>query len=40
MSDILYGIGVGLVFALAGITCLLILIGLGEILEWLERRKK
>mgnify|MGYP006411058603 CR=1 FL=1 len=40
MSEILYGIGVGLVFALAGITCLLTLIGFGELLEWLERRKK
>ena len=40
MSEWLFGIGVGLVFALAGLMCFGILIGIGEILDWYERRKK
>ena len=40
MSEILFGIGVGLVFALGGLMCFGILIGIGEILDWYERRQK
>ena len=40
MNDLLLGIGAGLVFALCGLLFFIILIGIGEILEWFERRKK
>ena len=40
MSDLLFGIGVGLIFALAGVTCLVMLIGLGQLIEWYEGRTK
>ena len=40
MSEILYGIGVGLVFGIAALVCFGILIGIGEVLEWYERRAK
>jgi hypothetical protein len=40
MSDILFGIGVGLIFALASLMCFGVLIGIGEVLEWYERRDK
>ena len=40
MSEWLFGIGVGLIFALGGLMCFGILIGIGEILEWLQRRGK
>ena len=39
MSDILFGIGVGALFALGGLMCFGILIGIGEILDWFEKRK-
>ena len=40
MNSFLTALGVGIIFALAGVTCLLILIGIGELLEWYERRQK
>ena len=40
MSDLLFGIGTGLVFALGGLLFLAILIGIGEVLEWFEKRNK
>ena len=40
MSEFLFGLGVGLVFALGGLMCFGILIGIGEVLEWYERRTK
>ena len=40
MSDILFGIGVGLTFALGGLMCFGILIGIGEIIAWYERKQK
>ena len=40
MSEILYGIGVGLVFGIGALMCFGILIGIGEVLEWYERRQK
>ena len=40
MSDILLAIGAGLTFALGGLMCFGILIGIGQIIEWYERRNK
>ena len=40
MNDLLFGLGVGFIFALGGLMCFGILIGIGEILEWLQRRGK
>ena len=40
MNEILFGIGVGAIFALGGLACFGVLIGIGEILAWYERRKK
>ena len=40
MNEILFGIGVGLVFGLGALACFGILIGIGEVLEWYERRTK
>ena len=40
MSEVLYGIGVGIIFALGGLMCFGILIGIGELLAWYERRTK
>ena len=40
MNDLLFGLGVGVIFALGGLMCFGILIGIGEILEWLQRRGK
>ena len=40
MSEILYGIGIGLVFSIGALLCFGILIGIGELLEWYERKTK
>ena len=40
MSEIVFGIGVGLVFGIVTLVCFGILIGIGEVLEWYERRQK
>ena len=40
MNEILFGLGVGLVFGLGALACFGILIGIGEILDWYERRQK
>ena len=40
MSELLYGIGAGIIFALGGLMCFGILIGIGELLAWYERRSK
>ena len=40
MSEILFGLGVGLVFALGGLMCFGILIGIGEMIAWYERKQK
>ena len=40
MNEILFGVGIGLVFGIGALLCFVILIGIGEILEWFERRKK
>ena len=40
MSEILYGIGVGITFALVGLMCFGVLIGIGEIIAWYERKQK
>ena len=40
MSEILFGLGVGVLFALGGLMCFGVLIGIGEILAWYERRTK
>tara|TARA_R110002020_G_scaffold352673_1_gene565691 strand:+ start:134 stop:256 length:123 start_codon:yes stop_codon:yes gene_type:complete len=40
MSEILYGMGIGLVFGIGALMCFGILIGIGEVLEWYERRQK
>ncbi len=40
MSEILFGIGVGLVFGIGALVCFGILIGIGEVLEWYERKQK
>ena len=40
MSEILLGIGAGLLFAVSGLAFFGILIGIGEILEWYQRRSK
>ena len=40
MSEILFGLGIGLVFAIGGLLALGVLIGIGELLEWFERRIK
>ena len=40
MSEFLFGLGVGLVFALGGLAFFGILIGIGELLEWFEKRNK
>ncbi len=40
MSEILFGIGVGLVFGIGALLCFGILIGIGELLEWYERKQK
>ena len=40
MSDLLFGIGVGLIFGLGALAFFGILIGIGEVLEWFERKRK
>ena len=40
MSEILYGIGIGFIFGIGALLCLGILIGIGELLEWFERKTK
>ena len=40
LEELLIMVGAGLVFALGGLMCFGILIGIGEILEWLQRRGK
>jgi hypothetical protein len=40
VEDLLLGIGVGLTFAVGGLICFGILIGIGELLEVYERWKK
>ena len=40
MNEILLAIGVGFIFALGGLACFGILIGIGQIFEWYERRQK
>ena len=40
MSDLLFGIGVGAIFAFGSLMCFGILIGIGEIISWYERRQK
>ena len=38
MSEILFGLGVGLIFAIGALLCLSVLIGIGYILERFERK--
>ena len=40
MGEILFGIGVGLVFGLGALMCFGVLIGIGEIIDWYEKRNK
>ena len=40
MSDLLFGIGVGFIFGIGALVCFGILIGIGEILDWYQRRSK
>ena len=40
MSEWLFGVGVGLIFGLGALMCFGILIGIGEILDWYERKSK
>ena len=40
MSEFLFGLGVGLIFALGGLMCFGVLIGKGEIIDWYEKRNK
>jgi hypothetical protein len=40
MSDILFGLGVGLIFAFGALMSFGVLIGIGYILEWFERKQK
>ena len=40
MSEFLFGLGVGLIFALGGLMCFGVLIGIGEIIDWYEKRNK
>ena len=40
INDILFGLGVGLIFAFSALMCLGALIGIGQVLEWYERRTK
>ena len=40
MSEILFGLIVGLAFALSGLAFFGILIGIGEIIDWYQGRSK
>ena len=40
LEEFLIMVGAGLTFALGGMLCFGILIGIGELLEWYERRNK
>ena len=40
MNDMLIGIGAGLIFATGGMVFFGVLIGIGYIIEWYERRVK
>ena len=40
MSEWLFAVGVGLVFGIGALMCFGILIGIGEIIAWYERRTK
>ena len=38
MNEWLIAIGAGLIFALGGLMCFAILIGIGQIIEWFEKK--
>ena len=40
MNEFLFGLGVGAVFALGGLIFFGVLIGIGEIIDWYEKRNK
>ena len=40
MNEILFGVGIGLVFGIGALLCFGVLIGLGELLEWFDRKTK
>ena len=40
MDTIVTGLLVGITFALAGLACFGVLIGIGEMIAWYERRQK
>ena len=40
MNEILFGIGVGFIFGIGALGCWGILIGIGYVLEWFERKQK
>ena len=40
MSEVLFGIGVGIIFALAGLMWFGVRRGIGEIIAWYERKQK
>ena len=40
MSEFLFGLGVGLIFALGGLMCFGVVIGIGEIIDWYDKRNK
>ena len=40
MSEFIFGIGVGLAFGLGALACFGVLIGIGEIIDWYERKTK
>ena len=40
MSEWLFAVGVGLIFGLGALACFGILIGIGEIISWYERKIK
>ena len=40
MGEILFGIGVGLVFGLGALMCFGVLIGIGEIISFFERMER
>tara|TARA_R100000008_G_scaffold85568_2_gene75868 strand:- start:240 stop:365 length:126 start_codon:yes stop_codon:yes gene_type:complete len=40
LEELLIMVGAGLVFAFGGMLCFGVLIGIGELLEWYDRRNK
>ena len=40
MSEILFGVGIGLIFGVGTLICLGVLVGIGYIIEWFEERNK